>query len=317
MALESVIFQQDPFSLSCKDFHALAGSNGSWSYQYGYQENDNNFFNLLPSNDSNLGQQGLLHHIPTLDYSPPSFDEDKEITTFSFPAETPIARRKRRRTRSIKNKEEVENQRMTHIAVERNRRKQMNDYLAVLRSMMPSSHVQRGDQASIVGGAINFVKELEQLLQILKAQKQSKQETQSDHTNLSSGVFSDFFTFPQYTTCSAAQENDNSNSQTTWGGAEKKSDAIADVEVTMVESHANIKVLMKKNHKQLLKMVLGLQFLRLVVLHLNVTTFDNMVLYCFTVKVEDDSQLTSVHEIAASVYEMIGRIQEDGEDSIS
>ena len=50
---------------------------------------------------------------------------------------------RRRRARRVKNREEVENQRMTHIAVERNRRKQMNEYLAVLRSIMPSSYVQR------------------------------------------------------------------------------------------------------------------------------------------------------------------------------
>ena len=54
-----------------------------------------------------------------------------------------MGRRKRRRTKSAKNKEEIENQRMTHIAVERNRRKQMNEYLAVLRSLMPPSYVQR------------------------------------------------------------------------------------------------------------------------------------------------------------------------------
>jgi hypothetical protein len=53
------------------------------------------------------------------------------------------ARRKRRRTRNAKNRQEVESQRMTHIAVERNRRKQMNEYLAVLRSLMPPSYVQR------------------------------------------------------------------------------------------------------------------------------------------------------------------------------
>lgn len=52
-------------------------------------------------------------------------------------------RKRRRRARSCKNKEEVENQRMTHIAVERNRRKLMNEYLAVLRSIMPPACVQR------------------------------------------------------------------------------------------------------------------------------------------------------------------------------
>jgi hypothetical protein len=52
-------------------------------------------------------------------------------------------RRKRRRTRPVKNKEEAESQRMTHIAVERNRRKQMNEYLAALRSLMPPAYAQR------------------------------------------------------------------------------------------------------------------------------------------------------------------------------
>jgi hypothetical protein len=50
---------------------------------------------------------------------------------------------RRKRPRSTKTSEEVESQRMTHIAVERNRRRQMNDYLRVLRSLMPGSYVQR------------------------------------------------------------------------------------------------------------------------------------------------------------------------------
>jgi hypothetical protein len=52
-------------------------------------------------------------------------------------------RRKRRRTKVVKNREEIESQRMTHIAVERNRRRQMNEYLAVLRSLMPPSYAHR------------------------------------------------------------------------------------------------------------------------------------------------------------------------------
>ena len=50
---------------------------------------------------------------------------------------------KRKRARTSKTSEEVESQRMTHIAVERNRRKQMNEHLRVLRSLMPGSYVQR------------------------------------------------------------------------------------------------------------------------------------------------------------------------------
>lgn len=53
------------------------------------------------------------------------------------------SKNKRKRGRSVKTSEEVESQRMTHIAVERNRRKQMNEHLRVLRSLMPGSYVQR------------------------------------------------------------------------------------------------------------------------------------------------------------------------------
>ena len=52
-------------------------------------------------------------------------------------------KKRRRKPRVCKNKEEAEAQRMTHIAVERNRRKQMNEHLTVLRSLMPESYVQR------------------------------------------------------------------------------------------------------------------------------------------------------------------------------
>lgn len=52
-------------------------------------------------------------------------------------------KKRRRKTRICKSKEEAETQRMTHITVERNRRKQMNEHLAVLRSLMPESYVQR------------------------------------------------------------------------------------------------------------------------------------------------------------------------------
>jgi hypothetical protein len=56
-------------------------------------------------------------------------------------AAAPASRRKR--PKAAKNQEEMESQRRNHIAVERNRRRQMNEYLAVLRSVMPPSYAQR------------------------------------------------------------------------------------------------------------------------------------------------------------------------------
>ena len=76
----------------------------------------------------------------------PHFNNELQETTTTDPSNTLDSlntRPKRRRAKSRKNKEEIENQRMTHIAVERNRRKQMNEYLSVLRSLMPDSYIQR------------------------------------------------------------------------------------------------------------------------------------------------------------------------------
>ncbi|XP_010537121.1 PREDICTED: transcription factor SPEECHLESS [Tarenaya hassleriana] len=63
---------------------------------------------------------------------------------------------------------------MSHITVERNRRKQMNEHLSVLRSLMPCFYVKRGDQASIIGGVVEYISELQQVLQSLEAKKQRK-----------------------------------------------------------------------------------------------------------------------------------------------
>ncbi|CAH1430226.1 unnamed protein product [Lactuca virosa] len=63
---------------------------------------------------------------------------------------------------------------ISHVTVERNRRKQMNEHLTVLRSLMPCFYVKRGDQASIIGGVINYITELQQVLQSLEAKKQRK-----------------------------------------------------------------------------------------------------------------------------------------------
>ena len=153
MALEAVVFP--PYA--CKDyFYSLVGAAPNFGFQAAEEEklllgiiNTNIEHNLYANLDSSSTtilqnvkeQQWDSHSSPeacTIDEStipPPSSSAEATATTTS--------RRKRRRTKSEKNKEEIENQRTTHIAVERNRRKQMNEYLAVLRSLMPSSYVQR------------------------------------------------------------------------------------------------------------------------------------------------------------------------------
>ncbi|KAL5724864.1 hypothetical protein ACHQM5_008074 [Ranunculus cassubicifolius] len=241
-----------------------------------------------------------------LDHSSSSTPLRKSIDEASNTTITSRSRKRSRRPRVCKNKEEAETQRMTHITVERNRRKQMNEYLAVLRSLMPESYTHRGDQASIVGGAIEYVKELEQLLQSLEAEKrllkQKEQETsehESSTTNLFPPPFSQFFTCPQFSWCQVPGDNPSENRT-----------SIADIEVTLIESHANIKILARRRPQQLFKMVAGFQTLLLTILHLNVTTLDPLVFYCLSVKVEEGCHLNSVDDIANAVHHML-RIIED------
>ncbi|KAE9450016.1 hypothetical protein C3L33_18076, partial [Rhododendron williamsianum] len=281
MALETLDFQQDPFNYGHKDLYTKGASYGYWDSLL------SNADSLLPDVDL-TGNDGVATGIC------PS------------PVGAPVAvqgRRKRRRTKSLKNKEEMESQRMTHIAVERNRRKLMNNYLAVLRSLMPPSYAQRGDQASIVGGAINFVKELEQLVQFLESHKQAKQKPYD------SPPFANFFSFPQYST-RLTGHNGSVTGQDQYSTAEKGS-TVADVEVALIESHANVKILSRKQPKQLLRMVAGFHSLGLPILHLNVTTVDQMVLHSLSVKVGDECQLNTVNEIATAIHEMMGKIQEE------
>ncbi|CAL5436475.1 unnamed protein product [Camellia sinensis] len=222
-------------------------------------------------------------------------------------------KKRRRRAKVCKNKEEVEAQRMTHIAVERNRRKQMNEHLAVLRSLMPESYVQRGDQASIVGGAIEYVKELERLLQSLEAQKflslqggerppppTTTTATTITATEFSSTPFAQFFAHPQYTWSQIPSKYTSKNKA-----------SVADIEVTLIETHANLRILSRKCLRQLSKMVAGFQTLCLTILHLNLTTFDTLILYSISAKVEEGCQLTSADDIASAVHHMIRIIEEE------
>nr|GMD91233.1 transcription factor bHLH96-like [Ipomoea batatas] len=335
MALETVIYPQDSLVYGCKEFFGGGGWGGAYDFS-SQGDVDKAFLGILEDNTTTSMDNQSLHGYwdPNsspeactggADHRPSLLAVDGSLTPVSAVEQAPTTlsaaagRRKRRRTRTCKNKEELENQRMTHIAVERNRRKQMNEYLAVIRSMMPPSYVQRGDQASIIGGAINFVKELEQHLQTLEAHNRvsNNNNNQPDNGGVSSSpLFADFFTFPQYSKTQGGTNGVGSSAAAPEAAAaavppaENRS-ALADIEVTMVESHANLKILSKKRPRQLLKIVANLQYLWLTVLHLNVTTVDQMVLYSLSVKLEDGCQLTTVDEIADAVHQLLARIQEE------
>ncbi|KAG7532450.1 Myc-type basic helix-loop-helix (bHLH) domain [Arabidopsis thaliana x Arabidopsis arenosa] len=242
------------------------------------------------------------------------------------PATNRGKKRRRRKPRVCKNEEEAENQRMTHIAVERNRRRQMNQHLSVLRSLMPQPFAHKGDQASIVGGAIDFIKELEHKLLSLEAQKlhnaklnqsvtsstsqDSNGEQESPHQP-SSLSLSQFFLHSY----DPSQENRN-------GSTSSVKTPMEDLEVTLIETHANIRILSRRRGfrwstmatarpPQLSKLVSALQSLSLSILHLSVTTLDTYAIYSISAKVEESCQLSSVDDIAGAVHHMLSIIEEE------
>ncbi|GJN15921.1 hypothetical protein PR202_gb02868 [Eleusine coracana subsp. coracana] len=331
MALEAVVSSEGLFG--CWAMAAASGGGGGWSWGHGHNGvMEQAILNLEEGNSAaaaawDVGAISSSVLVPEVGQQPAGGSsavgavlahQEGAAATEEMMSPLPAAgrRTKRRRARSVKNSEEVESQRMTHIAVERNRRKQMNEYLAVLRSVMPPSYVQRGDQASIIGGAINYVKELEQLVLALEARKHAGTSS-NNNNNLSSSSdavatimpFPGFFTFPQYSMSAggggsqpAATNTASVDGNNDTAAAGSKPSSVAEIEVTMVESHANLKVLSRRRPRQLLRLVAGLQGHRLTVLHLNVASTGSMALYSLSFKVEDDCRLSSVDDIAAAVH---------------
>ncbi|XP_010556635.1 PREDICTED: transcription factor bHLH57 isoform X2 [Tarenaya hassleriana] len=196
--------------------------------------------------------------------------------------------RKRKRTRTPKNKEEVESQRMTHIAIERNRRRQMNEHLNSLKCLMPQSYLQRGDQASIVGGAIDFIKELEQLLHSLEAEKR---DVEKDKT----------------VSCRACSSSSVLIGSTPDGEVSAGRSAV-EVEATVVQNHVSLKVRCKRRRGQILRAIVSLEELKLTILHLSITSSLDFVFYSFNLKMEDDCKLGPADEITAAVHQIFKHI---------
>ncbi|PWA33944.1 myc-type, basic helix-loop-helix (bHLH) domain-containing protein [Artemisia annua] len=110
--------------------------------------------------------------------------------------------------------------------------------------------------------------------------------------------FRKLFSFPQYTWSQLPCKNNLSKSNST----------IANIEVNLLNEHANLRILMRKQLTQLSKIVGLLETSCLTILHLNVTTLDAFVLYSISLKVEEGCGLDSADEIANAVHGMLGLI---------
>ncbi|XP_058781469.1 transcription factor SPEECHLESS-like [Vicia villosa] len=232
-------------------------------------------------------------------------------------------------------------QRVSHITVERNRRKQMNEHLSVLRSLMPCFYVKRGDQASIIGGVVDYINELQQLLQALEAKKQRKVYTEVLSPRILSSSPRPLPLSPRKPPLSPRlnlpisprtpqpsspykprmQQSYNNillspldPSPTTSSSASSVNDNInelvanskshvADVEVKFSGPHVLLKTVSQRIPGQALKIISALENLALEILHVNInSTSDDTMLNSFTIKIGIECQL-SAEELAQQIQQ--------------
>ncbi|KAG7996290.1 hypothetical protein I3843_01G151800 [Carya illinoinensis] len=181
---------------------------------------------------------------------------------------------------------------MSHIAVERNRRRQMNEHLKVLRSLTPCFYIKRGDQASIIGGVIEFIKELHQVLQSLESKKKRK--------SLSPGPA------PSPRPVLLLQPSTPQFDSSTFGFENAKelgaccNSPVADIEAKISGSNVVLKIVSRRIPGQIVRIVSVLERFSFEVLHLNISSMEDTVLYSFVIKIGLECQL-SVEELAVEV----------------
>uniref|UniRef100_A0A2N9ENA0 BHLH domain-containing protein n=1 Tax=Fagus sylvatica TaxID=28930 RepID=A0A2N9ENA0_FAGSY len=236
---------------------------------------------------------------------------------------------KRQKLAGLMNSSEEANpegqQKVSHITVERNRRKQMNEHLSVLRSLMPCFYVKRGDQASIIGGVVDYITELQQILQSLEAKKQRKVYTEvlsprlivssprpsplsprkpplSPRINLpisprtpqpgspykprlQQGYLSPTMASSLEPSPSSSSTSSNINDNLNELVANSKS-PIADVEVKFSGPNLLLKTVSPPIPGQAMKIISTLEELSLEILHVSISTIDETMHNSFTIKVK-------------------------------
>lgn len=131
------------------------------------------------------------------------------------------------------------------------------------------------------------MRELEQLLQCLESQKRRRlygdgQRPIGDPSSMAVQQPQPPLMFPPMPIPNDQVEYETGLREET---AESKS-CLADVEVKLLGFDALIKILSRRRHGQLIKTIAALEDLQLTILHTNITTIEQTVLYSFNVKVK-------------------------------
>ncbi|KAA8540009.1 hypothetical protein F0562_026701 [Nyssa sinensis] len=230
-------------------------------------------------------------------------------------------------------------QRMSHITVERNRRKQMNEHLSILRSLMPSFYVKRGDQASIVEGVVDYIKELQQVRQLLDAKKRRKLYSEvlsprvvssprpspalsprkpplsprlslsiSPRTPQPSNPYKlprlqqGYLSPPVVTNSLEPSPSSTSSIDNVNELVANSKSAMADVEVKFSGPNVLLKTISPRIPGQALKIIEAVEELSLEILHVNISTIDETMLNSLTIKIGIECQL-SAEELAHRIQQ--------------
>lgn len=131
----------------------------------------------------------------------------------------------------------------------------------------------KGDQASIIAGVIEFIKELHLVLQSLEAKKRRKSLSPSPGPSprplqLSPTPESPFITHTNFKELGACCNS-----------------PVVDVEARISGSNVMLRTISKRIPGQIVKIINVLEKLSFEILHLNISTMQDTVLYSFVIKV--------------------------------
>ncbi|KAK9137194.1 hypothetical protein Sjap_007788 [Stephania japonica] len=150
------------------------------------------------------------------------------------------------------------------------------------------------DQASVIGGVIEFIKEMHQILQSLESQKQRKSLSPSPAP---SPRPLHLLTTPTTPSPSPTSPFGFEMSSTVKELGACCNSTIADVEAKISGSNVILRTISKRIPGQILKIIDVLEKLSFEVLHLNISSMEDTVLYSFVIKIGLECQL-SVEELA-------------------
>lgn len=138
----------------------------------------------------------------------------------------------------------------------------------------------KGDQASIIAGVIEFIKELHLVLQSLEAKKRRK--SLSPSPGPSPRPFLQLSPTPE----SPFSQNDPNNNNLFKELGACCNSPVADVEAKISGSNVILRTISKRIPGQVVKIINVLEKLSFEILHLNISSMQDTVLYSFVIKVD-------------------------------